>query len=43
MYYEALTQIVGNTPLLKLNKFMTKRNLKSNIFAKLEYFEPEVD
>lgn len=40
MYYEALTQIVGNTPLLKLNKFITKRNLKSNIFAKLEYFEP---
>ncbi|MFA6867229.1 MAG: cysteine synthase A [Clostridia bacterium] len=40
MYYNSLTELVGHTPLLKLNRFMKKRGLQANIFAKLEYFEP---
>ena len=29
-----------NTPILKLNNYVTKNQLKANIFAKLEYFNP---
>jgi len=31
---------IGNTPLLETVKFAAKNNLKSNIFAKLEYLNP---
>lgn len=37
---QSLTELVGNTPLLKLNNFCANRNLKGNILAKLEYFNP---
>lgn len=36
----SLTELVGNTPLLKLNNFCTKHSLFGNIFAKVEFFNP---
>lgn len=36
----SITQIIGNTPLLKLNNYSNKYNLYGNILAKLEYFNP---
>ena len=35
-----LTELVGNTPLLKLNAYMEKHKLNSNLIGKLEYFNP---
>jgi cysteine synthase A len=35
-----LTDLVGNTPLLQLNKFSAAHNLKATLLAKLEYFNP---
>ncbi len=40
MYINSILEIVGNTPLLKLNNISKKFNLKGNIYAKLEYFNP---
>lgn len=37
-YYEDIRQLVGNTPLLKLNHISPDKNV--NIFAKLEYLNP---
>ncbi|MGB4984549.1 MAG: cysteine synthase A [Erysipelotrichaceae bacterium] len=31
-------ELIGNTPVIKLNKLMKKYNLKSEIYLKLEYF-----
>ncbi len=39
-YNNHISELVGNTPILKLNNYVTKNQLKSNIFAKLEYFNP---
>ena len=38
--YTSVTQLIGNTPLLALTKLKAKYNLKANILAKLEYFNP---
>lgn len=38
--YESITDGIGNTPLLKLNRFIKKHALKANVFAKLEYLNP---
>lgn len=38
--YQSVTELVGNTPLLKLNEFTKTIDGKGNIFAKLEYFNP---
>ncbi len=38
--YDSLTQLIGKTPLLKLNNYMKQNNLQANIIAKLEYFNP---
>ena len=38
--YDKAYEIIGNTPLLKLNNIIKELNLKANIFAKLEYFNP---
>lgn len=38
--FENISELIGNTPLLKLNKFMKENNLQANIYAKLEYFNP---
>lgn len=35
-----LTELIGKTPMLKMNRFMQGCNLYGNIIAKLEYFNP---
>ncbi len=40
-YYTSASQLIGNTPLLKLDNLQKKINLQGvNLFAKLEYFNP---
>ncbi len=39
-YYNNLTELIGKTPLLKLNNFIKKHELQADVFAKLEYFNP---
>jgi cysteine synthase A len=34
------TDLVGNTPLVRLNKIIKKDDLKADLLAKLEYFNP---
>jgi len=34
------TELVGNTPLVRLNKIIKKDDLKADLLAKLEYFNP---
>ncbi len=36
--YSDITQIVGNTPLVKLNRVIDNKN--ANVFAKLEFYNP---
>ncbi len=38
--YKNIENIIGKTPILKLNKYMNKYGLKANIYAKLEFFNP---
>lgn len=38
--YNTITELIGKTPLVKLNKFAEKREAKANIIAKVEYFNP---
>ena len=38
--YESLTDLIGNTPLLKLNRFSKLQGLDTPIIAKLEYLNP---
>lgn len=38
--YQSALDLVGNTPIIRLNKFVTENDLKADIFAKLEYFNP---
>ncbi len=37
---DSVYELIGNTPLLKLNNYILKNNLHANIFAKLECFNP---
>lgn len=37
---KSLTELVGNTPLLEINNFVAKQQLKARILVKLEYFNP---
>ena len=37
---QALTELIGNTPLLALNRYGKDAGLKETIVAKLEYFNP---
>ncbi len=37
---EKLTELVGNTPLLKLSEFGREKKISANLIAKLEYFNP---
>lgn len=37
---KSLTELIGNTPLLSLNKFSTSKGLDNPIIAKVEYFNP---
>ncbi|MCI8285315.1 MAG: cysteine synthase A [Firmicutes bacterium] len=38
--FDSITDLVGRTPLVRLNNFMNDNDLKSVIAAKLEYFNP---
>ena len=38
--YTSADQLIGKTPLLELTHIEKERNLKANILAKLEYFNP---
>ena len=40
MIYDSIVDLIGNTPLLELKNIKKKYNLKSNIYAKLEGFNP---
>lgn len=37
---ENLIELVGNTPLLKLNNFTEEKGVSGNLIAKIEYFNP---
>ena len=38
--YNSISELIGGTPLIKLNKIMENNNLHANIIAKLESFNP---
>lgn len=38
--YDNISQLVGNTPLMKLNNYIAEHDLPATILAKLEYFNP---
>jgi len=38
--YNSIEELVGHTPLLKLNKLMRRFRLKANILAKCEFYNP---
>lgn len=40
MIYNSITELIGGTPLLRLNRYEKSRALKAEIIAKLEYFNP---
>ena len=39
-FYEKLTDLIGNTPLLELKNYENEKKLSAKILAKLEYFNP---
>lgn len=39
-YNNHISELVGNTPILKLNNYIARNQLKADIYAKLEYFNP---
>lgn len=38
--YNGITELIGKTPLLKLNNLEKELSLSANLYAKLEYFNP---
>lgn len=40
MYYNNITELIGKTPLVKLNNLIKQENLNANLFAKVEFFNP---
>lgn len=38
--YDKITDLIGSTPLVKLNNYAANRGLEANVIAKLEYFNP---
>ncbi|MDR0405889.1 MAG: pyridoxal-phosphate dependent enzyme, partial [Clostridiales bacterium] len=38
--YATLTDLIGNTPLLRLSAYEKRNQLHAEIIAKLEYFNP---
>ena len=38
--HDTITDLIGSTPLLKLNRFAAVENLGAEVYAKLEYFNP---
>ena len=39
-YVDTITDLIGKTPLLKLNRFAKENELGATVLAKLEYFNP---
>ncbi len=39
-FYNSVSELIGNTPLFKLNNIESELQLKANLFAKLESFNP---
>ncbi|MDR2650576.1 MAG: cysteine synthase A [Clostridiales bacterium] len=37
----SITDLIGGTPLLQLNRYAAKQNIRAGIIAKLEYFNPQ--
>ena len=40
MLYNQITDLIGNTPALRLRTFAAHRSLAANLFAKVEFFNP---
>lgn len=40
MIHNSITELIGNTPLVRLNRYAANRNLEAEIVAKVEYFNP---
>lgn len=38
--FSSVDELIGNTPIIHLNRFVQGKKLYSNIYAKLEYFNP---
>lgn len=38
--FNSISELVGNTPLLKISNYCEKNDIRANIFVKLEYFNP---
>lgn len=38
--YNSITELIGRTPLVQLNTFAQNRDLKANVIAKVEFFNP---
>lgn len=38
--FDKITDLIGGTPILKLNNYISLNELPANIYAKLEYFNP---
>ena len=38
--YHSISELVGHTPLVQLQRFAAVRGLKANLLAKVEYFNP---
>ena len=38
--YNTVTELIGNTPLLRLSNFIAANGLEAEIYVKLEYFNP---
>jgi cysteine synthase A len=38
--YDSITDTIGDTPLVRLNRITEERGVKANILAKLEFFNP---
>jgi cysteine synthase A len=38
--YDSITETIGDTPLVRLNRLPAERDVKATIYAKLEFFNP---
>ncbi|KQZ12720.1 cysteine synthase [Mesorhizobium sp. Root554] len=38
--YDSITETIGDTPLVRLDKFATEKGVVANLIAKLEFFNP---
>ena len=38
--YDSITETIGDTPLVRLDKFAKEKGIVANLLAKLEFFNP---